>query len=66
MCITVHHIVGYINGDRKHQFHTDEMTNDWFNLVIKQEEISGSYEYSIYVNNNKEGILMMFQLRQLC
>ena len=42
------------------------MINDWFNLVIKQEEISGSYEYSIYVDNNKEGIIDTVELRQLC
>ena len=45
------YIAHYVNGDRNHVFTTEEMTEDWFNLKIRQEETSGSFKYSILIDN---------------
>ena len=48
------HICNYVNGDWNYQFETENLiVRKWFNLKIKQTENSGSYEYSILIDDEQ-------------
>ena len=47
------HICSFVNDDWNYQFNTEDLTEDWFNLKIKQVENSGSYEYSILIDDKQ-------------
>ena len=48
------HICNYVNGDWNYQFETEDLVvRKWFNLKIKQTENSGSYEYSILIDDKQ-------------
>ena len=41
------------NEDPNHAVYTENLTEGWFNLTLQQLERAGSYQYSIYIDDNK-------------
>ena len=47
------HISSFVNDNWNFAFDTENLTEDWFNLKIKQSENAGTYEYSIFIDDEK-------------
>ena len=43
----------HLSGKWATDFYTEEMTEDWFNLKINQVETSGSFKFSIFINDER-------------